>query len=122
MTEQIPPEPAAGRAPQPVELPDVPRPAQPKDVVFDCNAVSVHYGPSLAIREVTVDLHKQEITAFIGPSGCGKSTLIRCLNRLNDLVEGVRIEGDVLFEGDSIFDPRLDVIPADPTKDQPLYR
>src|SRR4029453_4318945 len=47
--------------------------------------------------------------AFIGPSGCGKSTLIRCLNRLNDLVDGVRIEGDVVFEGDSIFDPRLDV-------------
>jgi len=110
VTEQIPPEPAAGRAPQPVESPDGPRPAQPKEVVFDCNAVSVHYGPSLAIREVTVDLHKHEITAFIGPSGCGKSTFIRCLNRMNDLIPSARVDGEVIYHGEDLYADNIDPV------------
>ena len=52
---------------------------------------------------------EKQITAFIGPSGCGKSTLLRCINRLNDLIDGVRIEGDLRFEGESVYDPRIDV-------------
>jgi phosphate transport system ATP-binding protein len=79
------------------------------DPIFDVRDLSLWYGEKQALRTIALKIPPRRITAFIGPSGCGKSTLIRCLNRLNDLVEDVRIEGDVLFEGDSIFDPRLDV-------------
>ncbi len=71
--------------------------------------LSLWYGDSLALDRISLDLPERRITAFIGPSGCGKSTLLRCLNRLNDLVDGVRHEGDVLFAGLSIFDPEVDV-------------
>ncbi|HET9768999.1 MAG TPA: phosphate ABC transporter ATP-binding protein PstB [Thermoanaerobaculia bacterium] len=79
------------------------------DLIFDVQKLSLWYGEKQALKDISLKIPQRRITAFIGPSGCGKSTLIRCLNRLNDLVDGVRIEGDVLFEGDSIFDPRLDV-------------
>ena len=79
------------------------------DLIFDVRGLSLWYGEKQALKDISLEIPQRRITAFIGPSGCGKSTLIRCLNRLNDLVDGVRIEGDVLFEGDSIFDPRLDV-------------
>jgi phosphate transport system ATP-binding protein len=73
--------------------------------------VSVWYGPaSQAIRHVSMDIPEKRVTALIGPSGCGKSTLIRCLNRLNDLIEGLRLEGTVRLHGQDIYDPRLDVI------------
>ena len=71
--------------------------------------LSLWYGDSLALDRISLDLPERRITAFIGPSGCGKSTLLRCLNRMNDLVDGVRHEGDVLFAGLSIFDPEVDV-------------
>jgi phosphate transport system ATP-binding protein len=77
--------------------------------VFDVRSLSLWYGEKQALRSISLKVPQRRITAFIGPSGCGKSTLIRCLNRLNDLVQGVRIEGDVEFEGQSIFDPRMDV-------------
>ncbi|ANM32203.1 phosphate ABC transporter ATP-binding protein [Acidobacteria bacterium Mor1] len=67
------------------------------------------YGNNQALHDITLDVPEKKITAFIGPSGCGKSTLLRCFNRLNDLVDGVRIEGDILFEDRSIFDVRTDV-------------
>jgi phosphate transport system ATP-binding protein len=88
-----------------------PTPAVPPfaDPVFDVRSLSLWYGDKQALDGISLQIPPRRITAFIGPSGCGKSTLIRCLNRLNDLVEGVRIEGEVLFEGESIFDPRLDV-------------
>jgi len=79
------------------------------DPILDVRSLSLWYGEKQALRSISLRIPEKRITAFIGPSGCGKSTLIRCLNRLNDLVEGVRIEGDVVFEGESIFDPRLDV-------------
>ena len=79
------------------------------DPIFDVQSLSLWYGEKQALEDISLRIPPKRITAFIGPSGCGKSTLIRCLNRLNDLVEGVRIEGDVLFEGDSIFDRSLDV-------------
>jgi phosphate transport system ATP-binding protein len=79
------------------------------DPVFDVQSLSLYYGDKQALKSISLRIPEKRITAFIGPSGCGKSTLIRCLNRLNDLVPGVRIEGQVLFEGQSIFDPRLDV-------------
>jgi phosphate transport system ATP-binding protein len=71
--------------------------------------LSLWYGAKQALHDVTLDLAERRITAFIGPSGCGKSTLLRCLNRMNDLVEGVRVEGDVRFGGRSIYDRGWDV-------------
>jgi phosphate transport system ATP-binding protein len=71
--------------------------------------LSLWYGGSLALDSISLDLSERRISAFIGPSGCGKSTLLRCLNRMNDLVDGVRIDGEVLFGGHSIFDPEVDV-------------
>jgi phosphate transport system ATP-binding protein len=71
--------------------------------------LSLWYGEKQALDRVTLDLPERRITAFIGPSGCGKSTLLRCLNRLNDLVEGVRREGDVRFGTESIYAPDVDV-------------
>jgi phosphate transport system ATP-binding protein len=71
--------------------------------------LSLWYGESRGLDSITLDLAERRITAFIGPSGCGKSTLLRCLNRMNDLVDGVRIEGRVLFGDRDIFDPEVDV-------------
>jgi phosphate transport system ATP-binding protein len=71
--------------------------------------LSLWYGEKKALNEISLDIPEKRITAFIGPSGCGKSTLLRCINRLNDLIDGVRTEGDIRFEDDSIFDPRLDI-------------
>ena len=79
------------------------------DPIFDIRDLSLWYGEKKALNDISLKIPQRRITAFIGPSGCGKSTLIRCLNRLNDLIDGVRIDGDVLFEGESIFDPALDV-------------
>src|SRR5215217_7434260 len=71
--------------------------------------LSLWYGEKQALNGISLEIPDKEITAFIGPSGCGKSTLLRCINRLNDLIDGVRHEGDIRFEGGSIFDPKLDI-------------
>jgi len=72
--------------------------------------LSLSYGgEALALSDISLDIPKNQVTAFIGPSGCGKSTLLRCLNRLNDLIEGVRITGTITIDGGDITDPRLDV-------------
>jgi phosphate transport system ATP-binding protein len=83
--------------------------AASSEAILDIRKLSLWYGDAPALQEIDLDIPRQRITAFIGPSGCGKSTLLRCINRLNDLVDGVRIEGDVLFEGSSLYDPELDV-------------
>lgn len=67
------------------------------------------YGPSLALNNITIPLYANRVTAFIGPSGCGKSTLLRVLNRMYDLYPGQRAQGEVLFEGENILDPKLDL-------------
>ena len=72
-------------------------------------ALSLFYGEKKALKDISMRIPEKQITAFIGPSGCGKSTLLRCINRLNDLIDSVRIEGDIQFEGGSIFDPRIDI-------------
>ena len=77
---------------------------------FEINELNLFYGQFHALKNVTMGLSQNEITAFIGPSGCGKSTLLKCLNRMNDLVEGCRIEGKVLLDGEDIYgamDPSL---------------
>ena len=69
----------------------------------------LHYGSSQALYNIDMDIERGKVTAYIGPSGCGKSTLIRCLNRLNDLVDGVRISGSITIGGTEILDTGLDV-------------
>jgi phosphate transport system ATP-binding protein len=71
--------------------------------------LSLYYGKTKALKEINLDISKKKITSFIGPSGCGKSTLIRCLNRMNDLVENVRIEGTVKIDDQDIYAPAVDV-------------
>jgi phosphate transport system ATP-binding protein len=71
---------------------------------------SFSYGTSKVLHNLNLDIPERRVTAFIGPSGCGKSTLLRNLNRMNDLVDGVRHEGDILVAGHSIYDPLLEVI------------
>jgi phosphate transport system ATP-binding protein len=68
------------------------------------------YGAKQALFDIHMDIPEREITAFIGPSGCGKSTLLRNLNRLNDLIDGVRREGDIRIDGTSLYDPKVEVI------------
>lgn len=70
--------------------------------------LNLHYGDNHALRDVDMELKEHAITAFIGPSGCGKSTFLKCLNRMNDLVECVRIDGQVLLDGEDIYDKRVD--------------
>ena len=85
-------------------------PIEVRDPVFTLDDVSVFYGDYEAIRNVTLPIAKNEITAFIGPSGCGKSTLLRSFNRLNDLIPGARVEGVVAYHGTDIYGPDVDPI------------
>jgi phosphate transport system ATP-binding protein len=78
-------------------------------VMIEIERLSLWYGAKLALKDIDMTIPKQRITAFIGPSGCGKSTLLRCLNRMNDLVDGVRIEGAIRIGGTDVHDPGLDV-------------
>ena len=76
-----------------------------------CRHVNVYYGEKQAIREVSVDIRRNETIAMIGPSGCGKSTYIRCLNRMNDTIEGCRVTGEIILDGVNIYDKHIDVVP-----------
>jgi phosphate transport system ATP-binding protein len=72
--------------------------------------LNVYYDGFHALKEVNIEIKTNSITALIGPSGCGKSTFLRCLNRMNDLIEGARITGEVLLDGKNIYDPDVDVV------------
>src|SRR5512143_1150483 len=72
--------------------------------------LSLFYGQAKALKGIKLTLRERIVTAFIGPSGCGKSTLLRCLNRMNDLIDGVRIEGAIKIGGHDIYAPDVDVI------------
>ena len=72
------------------------------ETVFKIENVDLFYGEKQALKKINLELYKNKVTAFIGPSGCGKSTLLRCLNRLNDLFEGCRVDGTILYEGQDI--------------------
>ena len=94
---------------------DVPKgrdatPPAPAEAVFRLDDVHVSYGKFLALRGVNLDIGRNEITAFIGPSGCGKSTLIRCLNRMNDLIPGARVEGKILYSGQDLYGDGVDPV------------
>ena len=84
-------------------------PEQPRGVM-ECDNVDVYYGSFRAVTDVNLKFGLNEITALIGPSGCGKSTLLRSLNRMNDLIDGARVEGRVLFQGEDIYGKGVDAI------------
>jgi phosphate transport system ATP-binding protein len=77
--------------------------------MISIESLSLWYGEKLALKSVSMEVPEQRITAYIGPSGCGKTTLLRCLNRMNDLIDRVRIEGKIRVGGIDIYDPALDV-------------
>jgi phosphate transport system ATP-binding protein len=79
-------------------------------VVFDTKDLSVYYGEFRAVRDVNLNVHQGEITAFIGPSGCGKSTVLRCYDRMNDLIDGARVEGTILYHGVDLYGPNVDAV------------
>lgn len=76
-----------------------------------CRDVDVYYGTKQAIFNVSLDIGRNEVIAMIGPSGCGKSTFLRCLNRMNDTIEGCRVTGNIRLDETDIYDPALDVVP-----------
>src|SRR6478736_2687637 len=82
----------------------------PSDAVLSARHLNVWYGTSLALRDVTIAIPRNKITALIGPSGCGKSTLLRCFNRMNDLIPGARAQGDVHFDGKNIAESGTDPV------------
>jgi phosphate transport system ATP-binding protein len=81
-----------------------------REVVFDVRDLSVYYGDFRAVRDVTLPILEHEITALIGPSGCGKTTFLRCLNRMNDLIESARVEGTLTYHGVDLYDPQVDPV------------
>jgi phosphate transport system ATP-binding protein len=102
-------EPNAALTDQPVTAPAIgaqtaaPHAATTPETVFEAANVSIYYGDFRAVTDVSFDIYQYEITAFIGPSGCGKTTVLRTLNRMNDLVDGARVEGDVKYHGASLY-------------------
>jgi F0F1-type ATP synthase membrane subunit c/vacuolar-type H+-ATPase subunit K len=77
---------------------------------ISASGVQVHYGDTHAIKDVSVEILDKAVTAFIGPSGCGKSTFLRTLNRMNDTIDICRVSGDILLDGEDIYDPRIDPV------------
>jgi phosphate transport system ATP-binding protein len=100
----------AVNAPSPA--PKTPMAASPLDQkpLIETEKLSLYYGPSKALKEISIKIQEKLVTAFIGPSGCGKSTLLRCFNRMNDLIDGVRIEGSIRIAGHDINSRDVDVI------------
>jgi phosphate transport system ATP-binding protein len=84
--------------------------APEQDVKVKAEDVSLWYGQTQALYNVNLDIHARKVTALIGPSGCGKSSFLRCINRMNDLIPSVHIEGRITLEGEDIYDPSVDVV------------
>ncbi len=96
-----------------IEMPthtEVASTAAPAENVFVTRDLHVYYGDFLAVREVDLDIAKNEITAFIGPSGCGKSTVLRCFDRMNDLIDTARVEGSIDYHGIDLYGPDVDAV------------
>jgi phosphate transport system ATP-binding protein len=87
-----------------------PKPKVAREAIFHLEDVLVSYNTKPAVRNVSFDIGRNEITALIGPSGCGKSTLIRCLNRMNDLIPGAKVEGKVLYHGQDLYGSDVDAV------------
>jgi phosphate transport system ATP-binding protein len=86
------------------------QPVLQTSTIFDIDDVAFFYGSVQALRNVTFDIHERQVTALIGPSGCGKTTFIRCLNRMNDLIPGTRIEGHITYRQEDLYDPAVSPI------------
>ncbi|WP_035985145.1 phosphate ABC transporter ATP-binding protein PstB [Leptolyngbya sp. KIOST-1] len=80
------------------------------DIALKAESLQVYYGSNLAVRDVYLEIPRNEIVAFIGPSGCGKSTVLRCFNRMNDLIPSCRVEGKISFHGEDIYSDRVDAV------------
>src|SRR5262245_53918896 len=80
------------------------------EIVFDIRDLGVNYGATVALSGVTMDIRRNLVTAMIGPSGCGKSTFIRCLNRMNDLIPSARVDGEVVYHGQNLYDKQVDPV------------
>ena len=90
--------------------PQPPRTDSPPDDVLVVRDLSFYYGSFRALRDVSLAIRRHEVTALIGPSGCGKTTFLRCLNRLNDLIPGTRVDGRIDFDGENIYGPDVRAI------------
>ncbi|MFC7045065.1 phosphate ABC transporter ATP-binding protein PstB [Halobacteriaceae archaeon GCM10025711] len=80
------------------------------EIVIESRHLDVFYGDDQALQDVSIKIPKNRVTAIIGPSGCGKSTFLRCINRMNDLVDAARVEGELLFEGKDVYDDDVDPV------------
>ena len=79
-------------------------------VTFSVHNLDFYYGATKALSSIDLEVQPQKVTALIGPSGCGKSTFLRCLNRMNDTIPGIRVEGKILLKGEDIYNPGMDVV------------
>ncbi|MDH5484051.1 MAG: phosphate ABC transporter ATP-binding protein PstB [Gammaproteobacteria bacterium] len=80
-----------------------------EDICLEVNDLQLHYGEKQALQGINLKIPRKRVTAFIGPSGCGKSTLLRCFNRMNDLVDSARVDGEILLDGEDIYSPDVDI-------------
>ncbi len=97
-------------APTPEHRPHGAREQRPLDPIIHVTDLDIHYGSFHAVRKVNMDVGRNQITAMIGPSGCGKSTVIRCFNRMNDLIPGARVDGEILYHGQNLYASEVDPI------------
>jgi phosphate transport system ATP-binding protein len=81
-----------------------------REKVFELKGVEVLYSGVSAVKDISMDIHRNDVTALIGPSGCGKSTLLRCLNRMNDLIPGAEVNGELLYHGENLYGPAVDPV------------
>jgi phosphate transport system ATP-binding protein len=88
---------------------DAPLPDAVADTVMTARGVNVHYGDKHAVKNVSIDIGRNQVLAMIGPSGCGKSTFLRCLNRMNDTIAAARVDGMITLDGNDIYDRKQDV-------------
>ncbi len=93
-----------------IDLTDLAPPLVDREVVFATRDLHVLYGSFRAVRDVDLDVHANEITAFIGPSGCGKTTVLRCFNRMNDLIDSARVEGSITYHGVDLYDREVNPV------------
>ncbi|MCC7125469.1 MAG: phosphate ABC transporter ATP-binding protein [Acidobacteria bacterium] len=104
VSRPLPPPPVVASRPAPAE------PAPASRVKIDVDGMNFYYGAKRALDGISIEIRANLVTAFIGPSGCGKSTFLRTLNRMNDIIPGTRVEGQVLVDGQSIYAPHVDVV------------
>lgn len=83
---------------------------QETQTVLKAENIDIYYGSYRAVRDVSLNIPRNQVTAFIGPSGCGKSTILRCFNRLNDLVHGFRLTGKISYHGQNLYDSDVDAV------------